>query len=376
MVELGVFLPIGNNGWILSETSPQYRPTFDLNRTITQRAEHYGFGFVLSMVKFRGYGGATMHWDYCMDSMALMTGLAAVTSRIKLYASVSPITIHPAIVARMAATIDDISGGRFGINIVAGWNRSEYAQMDMWRGDDFYSYRYDYASEYVHILRSLWAQGHLTHRGRYFTLDDCECLPTPPHGVTIVSAGQSPRGQEFVAEHADFHFSGGSDPAQVAASNRRMLDRARERGRSVAAFNAAMVILGDTDADAQRKVELYTDGADLEAIRFMTGQYSLDTAKDGSSAKVVAGHSGPRPSPFYGGGKPFVGSAETVARQIDELAAIEGTAGIMLTFDDFVEGVERFGSEVMPLLRTGATAVAVPAAAGATPAPRTRLEIS
>jgi pyrimidine oxygenase len=144
-----------------------------------------------------------------------------------------------------------------------------------------------------------------------------------------------------------------------------MLDRAGERGRNVAAFNAAMVILGDTDADAWRKVELYTPGADLDAIAFMTGQYSLDTAKDGSSAKVVAGHSGPRPSPFYGGSTPFVGSAQTVARQIDELAAIEGTAGIMLTFDDFVEGVERFGSEVMPLLSsTSARPVPVPAVAG------------
>src|SRR5258705_6144474 len=141
----------------------------------------------------------------------------------------------------MAATIDDISGGRFGINIVAGWNRSEYAQMDLWPGEDFYSYRYDYAGEYVHILRELWSQGRLTHRGKYFTLDDCECLPTPPHGVTIVSAGQSPRGQDFVAEYADFHFSAGSDPARLAASNRPMLERAREQGRSGAAFTGARI---------------------------------------------------------------------------------------------------------------------------------------
>lgn len=350
MVELGVFLPIGNNGWILSETSPQYRPSFELNRTITQRAEHYGFGFVLSMVKFRGYGGATMHWDYCQDSMSLMTGLATATSRIKLYASVSPITIHPAIVARMAATIDDISGGRFGINIVAGWNRSEYQQMGLWPGDDFYAYRYDYASEYVAILRALWAEGRLTHRGKFFMLDDCECLPTPAHPVTIVSAGQSPRGREFVAEHADINFSGGSDPAQVAAANRALIRLAAARGRSVSVFTSAMVILGDTDADAQRKVELYTRGADLAAIDFMTGQYSLDTATDGSSARVVAAHRSGPTSPFYGGGVPLAGSPQTVARKLDELAAVDGTSGVMLTFDDFIEGVERFGAEVMPLL--------------------------
>ncbi len=82
----------------------------------------------------------------------------------------------------------------------------------------------------------------------------------------------------------------------------------------------------------------------------MTGQYSLDTAKDGSSASVVSGHGGPRPSPFYGGAEPIVGSAATVAAQLEEMAAIEGTGGIMLVFDDFIEGVARFGAEVRPLL--------------------------
>ncbi|GAB6902025.1 LLM class flavin-dependent oxidoreductase [Kineosporia succinea] len=349
MVEFGVFLPIANNGWILSETSPQYRPTFELNRTITQLAEQNGFGFALSMVKFRGYGGPTRHWDYCQDSLTLMTGLAAVTSRIKLFASVAPITLHPALVARMAATIDDISGGRFGINIVAGWNRAEYAQMGLWPGDDFYRYRYDYAQEYAHILRALWEHGKLTHHGR-FDLDDCQVLPTPEHGVKLISAGQSPRGQEFCARYCDYHFSAVGDPAAVAAMNRRTHELAAGHGRSVTSLNLATIVLGDTDADARRKVELYTEGADVEAIGFMTGQYSLDTAKDGSSASVVSGHGGPRPSPFYGGAEPIVGSAATVAAQLEEMAAIEGTGGIMLVFDDFIEGVARFGAEVRPLL--------------------------
>ncbi|MBV9593998.1 MAG: LLM class flavin-dependent oxidoreductase [Actinobacteria bacterium] len=352
MTELGVFLPIGNNGWILSETSPQYLPTFELNRTITQKAEELGFGFALSMVKFRGYGGKTMHWDYCMDSMALMTGLAAVTNNIRLYASVSPITMNPAIVARMAASIDDISNGRFGINIVAGWNRSEYEQMGLWRGEDFYSYRYDYASEFMEVMRQLWATGRCTFHGQYFDFDDCECLPTPQHGVKIVSAGQSPRGKKFISDYADFHFGAGSNQEEVQKSNSALLNAAATTQRKVGAFANAMIVLGDTDADAMRKVELYTQGADIEAIDFVTGQYALDTAKDGSSAAIVERRrTAERVSPFYGGGTPMAGSAETVARKLDEMAVVKGTDGIMLTFDDFVEGLDRFGQEVMPLLQ-------------------------
>jgi pyrimidine oxygenase len=68
-----VFLPIRNNGWILSETSPQYRPSFELSKQVTQRAQEYGFGFVLPTATFRGYGGRTEHWNHRSRPVAEMT---------------------------------------------------------------------------------------------------------------------------------------------------------------------------------------------------------------------------------------------------------------------------------------------------------------
>jgi pyrimidine oxygenase len=53
--------------------------------------------------------------------------------------------VHPAVIAKMTSTIDDISNGRFGVNIVSGWNKFEYLQMGLWRGDEYFGYRYDYA---------------------------------------------------------------------------------------------------------------------------------------------------------------------------------------------------------------------------------------
>ncbi|STH66742.1 monooxygenase ycdM [Escherichia coli] len=81
-----------------------------------------------------------------------MAGLAAVTSRIQIYATAATLTLPPAIVARMAATIDSISGGRFGVNLVTGWQKPEYEQMGIWPGDDYFSRRYDYLTEYVQVL--------------------------------------------------------------------------------------------------------------------------------------------------------------------------------------------------------------------------------
>ena len=56
-MEIGVFIPIGNNGWLISTTSPQYKPSFELNKAIVRRAERYGLDFALSMIKLHGFGG-------------------------------------------------------------------------------------------------------------------------------------------------------------------------------------------------------------------------------------------------------------------------------------------------------------------------------
>ena len=95
-MEVGVFIPIGNNGWLISATSPQYKPSFALNKSITLAAERYGFDFALSMIKLHGFGGKTEFWDHNLDSMTLMAGLAAVTQRIKIFASIPTLALPPA----------------------------------------------------------------------------------------------------------------------------------------------------------------------------------------------------------------------------------------------------------------------------------------
>ena len=66
---------------MISTTSPQYKPSFDLNREVVEKAER--FGFDLSMIKLHGFGGPSQFWDYNLESFTLMAGLAPVTSRIR-----------------------------------------------------------------------------------------------------------------------------------------------------------------------------------------------------------------------------------------------------------------------------------------------------
>ncbi len=269
-MEIGVFIPIGNNGWLISSTAPQYLPTFDLNKEILQKAERYNFDFALSMIKLRGFGGKTQFWEYNLESFTLMAGLAAVTSRIKLFATAATLTVPPAIAARMASTIDSISHGRFGLNLITGWQKPEYSQMGLWPGDEYFSRRYEYLSEYVQILRELWETGVSNRKSEFFQMDDCRVNPRPEGDMKIICAGQSEAGMAFSAKYADYNFclgKGVNTPTAFAPVAAKLLEATAKTGRHVTSFALFMIIADETDEAAFVKWELYKAGADTKRWR-------------------------------------------------------------------------------------------------------------
>ena len=353
-MDIGVFIPIANNGWLISKTSPQYLPSFELNRRIVQRAEHYGMDFALSMIKLRGFGGDSEFWDYAHESFTLMAGLAAVTTKIKLFASVAVLTLPPAMVARMAVTIDSISPGRFGVNIVSGWAKDEYTQMGLWPGDEYFGYRYDYSAEYVQVMQALWANGQCDLQGKYFTMNDCRLLPKPEGKIELVAAGQSDTGMAFTAKYCDYQFvlgSGVNTPTAFAPTNQRLLAAAQATGRDIGSYVLLMVIADETDAAAMAKWQLYNDGADATALSWMADQGAGDpNASEGSTARSITA---PQGAVNFNIGT-IVGSYASVAHMLDEAATVPGTKGLMLTFDDFIEGMEMFGTRIQPLMTSRA----------------------
>ncbi|WP_334174483.1 pyrimidine utilization protein A [Pseudoxanthobacter sp.] len=353
-MDIGVFIPIANNGWLISTTSPQYLPSFDLNRQIVQKAEGYGLDFALSMIKLHGYGGPSQFWDYGLESFTLMASLAAVTKRIKLFGSTAVLTLPPAIVARMASTIDSVAPGRFGVNIVSGWQLAEYDQMGLWPGNDYFGYRYDYSSEYVHVMKELWSTGHSNFKGEHFTMNDCMLKPQPSADIKIVAAGQSPRGMKFAAEYADYNFALGSGintPTAFAPANERLVEASALTGRDVGAYVLFMIIADETDALAEAKWKKYCDGVDVEALSWMADQGGRDTKADANSTARTINLPAGAVNMNMG---TLVGSYEKVAKMMDEIAAVPGTKGIMLTFDDFLVGMDQFGQRIQPLMKSRA----------------------
>jgi len=349
-VKIGVFIPIGNNGWLISENSPQYWPTFALNKAITLTAERYGLDFVLSMIKLRGFGGKTEFWDHNLESFTLMAGLAAVTSRIKLFATCATLVIPPAIAARMASTIDSISDGRFGLNLITGWQKPEYDQMGLWPGDEYFGSRYEYVAEYIRIMRELWATGRCDFKGKFFEMRDCRLSPRPQAEMKIISAGQSEAGMAFAAAYADYNFcfgKGVNTPTAYAPTAAKLVEATNKSGRNVTCYALFMIIADETDEAARAKWDSYKAGADSEAIAWLVDQSAVDKAsgKDTNVRQMAD----PVSAVNINMGT-LVGSYATVARLLDEIATVPGTEGVLLTFDDFIKGVEDFGARIQPLM--------------------------
>ena len=285
-----------------------------------------------------------------------MAGLAAVTKRIKLFASVAVLTLPPAMIARMAVTIDSIAPGRFGVNIVSGWQKAEFDQMGLWPGDGYFGYRYDYSTEYVAIMRELWETGRSDFKGAHFTMNDCHMLPKPTHPITIGLAGQNDRGIKFVADYCDYNFVASiedNNPKAVATTIERLKKATAGVERKIGA-SALLAIIADeadeADEKAQAKLKHYNAGADVEALAWMSGQSQIDVKASKQSTAALLSKARETAKASYL--QTFCGSYAKLAAYLDEIAEIDGVAGVMLTFDDFLLHMDQFAERIQPLMKS------------------------
>ena len=165
--------------------------------------------------------------------------------------------------ARMAVTIDSISHGRFGINIVSGWQKAEYDQMGLWPGESHYKDRYNYLAEYATVLKELMETGVSDFKGEYYQMDDCRVKPLPTGDMKIICAGSSDEGLAFSAQYADYAFclgKGVNTPKAFASNNERLMAATAKTGRDVRIYALFMVIAGDNDIESGAVSFRYRDG--------------------------------------------------------------------------------------------------------------------
>jgi pyrimidine oxygenase len=208
-------------------------------------------------------------------------------------------------------------------------------------------------AEYAQILRDLWASGVSDFKGDYFTMTDCRVSPVPIGDMKIICAGSSDEGLAFSARFADHAFcfgKGVNTPTAFAGVTDRLAAATAMTGRKVDIFVLMMVIAEETDEEAEAKWQLYRDGVDHEAVAWLTDQ----TAANNVSATTNTRQMSDATSAVNINMGTLVGSYARVARMLDEVAAVPGTGGVLLTFDDFIEGVEKFGTRIQPLMASRA----------------------
>ena len=170
-------------------------------------------------------------------------------------------------------------------------------------------------------------------------------------GVCAICAGSSDEGLAFTAQYADYAFAlgkGVNTPAAFAPVNQRLEAAKAKSGRDVASYILFMIIADETDEKAMAKWQLYRDGADQDALKWLTNQAAPNAKAAPTTNTIQLSHADSAVNLNMG---TLVGSYESVAKMLDEVAKVPGTAGVLLTFDDFIAGVDNFGKRIQPQMK-------------------------
>jgi len=361
-LKLAVFAINLRGGATLSDVEGKVEARWPEIQGYAQHADRIGVDAIVPVARWRGYGGDANLGDRSFETFTWATGLLAATRRVQVFATVHVPLVHPVMAAKMVATADHVSGGRFGLNVVAGWYAKELSMFGVTQRE--HDDRYEVADEWTTILKRLWTEeGEQDIHGRFYDIPAAFSEPKPlqkPYPV-IMNAGTSPAGRNFAAKHSDLNFAGLTTFETAAQQIAEIKQYARDTyGREVRIFARAHVICRDTEAEAQayddyvhRQAGDYAGAAEVTGMAKAESQ-STDWTMDQRKLLegMIAGLWGIR----------MVGTPEQIAERMLALHQA-GADGIALSFVDYADGLDRLEHQIQPLLASAGVRRAAPAAA-------------
>lgn len=348
-LKLAVFGINLRGGVTLADVDGKIEATWDENKRIAEHADQLGLDAIVPVARWRGYGGRCNLGDRSFETFTWAAGLLAATRRIQVFATFHVPLAHPVLAAKMCATADHVSGGRFGLNIVAGWYAAELSMFGLTQRD--HDERYEVADEWAQALKQLWTtDGESDFHGRYYDIAGGVLSPKPlqkPYPV-IMNAGTSPAGRSFASKHSDLIFAGLTNfetaPQQIA----EIKQLAREQyGREIRVFGRGHIVCRDSEREARDYYDyVHRRHGDYEGAANVTGmskQHSQSTDWSIEERKILEGMI----AGFWG--IPMIGTAEQVAEQIIALHQA-GADGVAISFVDYFDGLQRMEAQILPLL--------------------------
>jgi FMNH2-dependent dimethyl sulfone monooxygenase len=203
-----------------------------------------------------------------LEPYTTTAALASVTSRIRLLVAIHAGLIQPQVVAKFGANIDQISGGRFHVNLVSGEDNQQFDQV-MYGGVSLpHDARYARSAEFVTALRGMWCNEAFSYRGEYYQLENVTLTPKPVQrpSPTIFVSGSSEVAKDLTAKFADWCFINGLDLAGTCERRSEMIARASEYGRELKFAVSATMMIRDTDREAQKEIDYLNELAKSDRI--------------------------------------------------------------------------------------------------------------
>ncbi|MCD2179401.1 LLM class flavin-dependent oxidoreductase [Rhizobium sp. C1] len=358
---LGTFASNCSGGMSVTKVPERWVNSWDNNLKLARLLDDAGIDFMLPIARWIGYGGETNFHGGVLETMTWAAGLLASTQNINVFATIHTAANHPAVVAKQIATIDQISRGRIGLNIVAGWNEPEYKALglDLPAGHEE---RYAYAQEWFDVIKALWSCTEtFDWDGAFFKLKGILGDPRPSRKVPILNAAGSGEGRAFAVKNADFLFTPAIDLSRSGEEIAALKQQARDVGSKVGVLTFSHVVCRPTEKEAKDYLQHFgQDNADWAAVdNLVRLQFAhahsfphdlLALIRD----RMAAGH----------GGFPLVGTPEQVAEGLIALHKA-GFNGTTLSFVDYAEEFPYFRDTVLPMLESAGIRRAVTKAAKA-----------
>jgi FMNH2-dependent dimethyl sulfone monooxygenase len=348
-LKLGVFgiNVAGGAGGISTLEGPMQINNWEEQRKLAITADRGGFEVLVPVSRWKGFGGPSGHWDRSYETWTWGAALAEVTERIQIFTTCAVPLYHPVMAAKLGATLDHISGGRWGLNIVPGWLGAEFKMFGMELGAR--ESRYKLAQEWITLVDRLWTETEeFDFDGDFFQLEGAISTPKPMQTRPMVmNAGQSPEGQRFAVENADMIYIKLSNTEECRKNIESIRAQAEAQGKEVAVWGNLDLICRPSEEEARAFADAWMEATDERAVAgFIEAVLGADSASQDfmrNNPKIA------KTIQLTGGGESVIGSPEQVVEAMQGYSDL-GMDGLALTFHEYPGAVEYFISDVHPLL--------------------------
>lgn len=246
--------------------------TWEQWRALALTAEEHGFETLFRSDHYLSVEGRRERGS--LDAWTTLAGLAAITSRIRLGTLVSPATFrHPSVLAKSAATVDHISGGRVEVGLGAGWNELEHRSY----GFEFFDRmgtRMDVMEEQAEILARSFEDGPFSFEGKHYRVENLDALPKPlqrPRPPLVMGGSGAPRGMAIAARWADEYNTVFVGPEEAGARREKWVQAWSAAGRDPDALVFSVmsaVLVGADEAEVEERAARLAErrGVDVDSM--------------------------------------------------------------------------------------------------------------